>query len=292
MDGVRSTIPAHAVASHVTCTGCGYDLYAANVAGKCPECGLAVKQSAGLALALAEPANARSARLMGNSLLVSSIFAGLCPAACLLLLNLENLAGAIMVLVAFGTCAIFAAIAERARLRLAPVIGTPSTSRTLILYDMIAGVGLLLIGVAGVLYGIKDSYNLLGYDHQSLWEGAQAALAGGGFFALFLTAWRAIPAWRAQAEFAQLLGAKRLKKFLTFLAWTKAIFETVWLLCCSLPFGLALLQHESGSDAAIFFAIGAFFGLFGFAAIWLMMIIAHSVLLVQIRKQTKTLGNA
>jgi hypothetical protein len=274
---------ADSVSTHVPCLGCGYDLYASKRVGQCPECGRDVSLSVSVSSVFHEPANALKLRKMGSALLVSSIFAGLCPAACLLAVQAENLIGAVAMTIAFGTCAVFAARAEMLRrgvLRLSsisPVAGPPLVA------DAIAAGGLLLINLAAYVYVIARMVNSNMYFGE---DGLPTVLVGVGFFLLFVTAWRAMPTWRAHADIAHLLGGQRLAKLLHFLSWAKAVYESVWLFCCWTPFALVQLD-SNGSDLAVSLAVGALFGLFGFAVIWILMIIAHAIFSVQLRKATQ-----
>lgn len=272
------------IQKHLPCLSCGYDLFATSRSGLCPECGSDVTRSVAMAFVLLEPANAARARRMSGSLLLSSIFAGLCPAACLLALNLENLVGAIAMTVAFATCAIFAALGERRRREIVNSDSFSMASGSPIGFDIIAAVGLLLVNVAGYFYGLQNSLRAVWYSFHA-YEAIAMTCVGVGFFLLFIAAWRALPTWRAQADFARQLHGLKLENLMRFLAWTKAIYETAWLFCCWSPFALISLGSQ-GEDLAIPLAVAAAFGLIGFAVIWILMIIAHAILHVQIRKVT------
>jgi hypothetical protein len=221
---------------------------------------------------------------MARSLLISSIFAGLCPASCLLLLSTENIVGAIAMSVAFGTCAVFAAKGEAQRRRIVGVqVSSMRLSGSPLLPDIFAGVGLTLVNLAGYVYAIHEMTRQAFTSRQNV-EAVGMVLVGTGFFLLCVTAWRAVPSWRAHADIARLIGGKRLGKFLRFLGWTKAIYETLWLFCCWAPF--VAMGVRPLEEMAVGLAIGALFGLIGFGVIWILMIIAHATLLVQIRKVT------
>lgn len=282
--------PASVVEHHVPCIGCGYDLFASAAAGNCPECGRDVDVSLRALGALSIPSNAITARAMSTSLLVSSLFAGLCPAACLLLLNLENAIGAVAMSVAFLVCAVSGAHGEVLRSRIAGIPAKSGSRGSPRWADLVAAVGLLCVNVAGYLYAAKQAliYNS-DYSASVNVEWASMICVAVGFFLLCIMAWRAIPTWLAQADVARALRANRLAGFMTFMAWAKGIYETIWLACCWTPFVGGLLDSSSSSsltDLMIYPAVGAAFGLIGFAAIWLMMIIAHVILLVHIRKRT------
>ena len=272
------------IRTHVPCLGCGYDLYASQRNGLCPECGREVAYSiSGFDLQI-DPAKAYAARRMGAALLTSSIFAGLCPASCLLMLQTERFLGAIAMSVAFTICAVFAARGEAFRrqwrghsignIRIGAPLGA----------DVVATVGLLLVNLAAYWYAFQQ-FVQYEYGYNRSYEVAGMSLVGVGFFLLNLTAWRALPTWRAHAEVAHLLNARKTRGLLTFLAWTKAIYESLWLLCCWSPFALGMAGH-SAEELAISLAFAALFGLFGFGVVWVLMIIAHAILLVQIRRAT------
>lgn len=280
MDGLAPS--PELIQKHVPCLNCGYDLFATNRVGLCPECGCDVSGSVATAYVLLDPANAGSARRMSGSFLLSSIFAGFCPGACLLALNLENVVGAIAMTIAFAMCAINAAVGERERRAITTSSPLASTSGSPIAFDLIAGGGLVLINLGGYLYAMPRNW---ASRNDSIQQALVMTSIGVGFFLLCIAAWRALPAWRAQAELARSLRAPRLQRLMRFLAWTKAIYETAWLFCCWTPFALISLGSE-GEGLAIPLAVAAAFGLIGFAVIWILMIIAHAILHVQIRKVT------
>ncbi len=269
------------IQKHLPCLSCGYDLYATSRDGLCPECGSDVTQSVATAHVLLDPANAGSARRMSGSFLLSSIFAGLCPAACLLALNLENLLGAIAMTIAFTTCALFAALGERQRLAIAGSASLSHASGSPIGFDVIAAVGLLLVNLAGYIFSLQGSWFHSAASRQAI----ATTSVGVGFFLLCIAAWRALPTWRAHADLAHTLQSEKLEKLMRFLAWTKAFYETAWLFCCWTPFALMEIGNQM-DDLAVPLAVAAAFGLIGFAVIWILMIIAHAILHAQIRKVT------
>lgn len=269
------------IESHVPCVQCGYDLYASKRSGLCPECGKSVALSASASETFLKVENAVELRKMGSSLLVSSIFAGLCPGACLLAVQAENLAGPIAMSIAFSICAVFAGVGETRRRRglgATPAIASRSSP---LVADGVAAAGLVLINLAAYAYAIENAAR--GYSSGSAFILVLVCL---GFFLLCVTAWRALPTWRAHADLAYLLNGIRLSKFLRFLAWTKATYETIWLFCCWSPFAFVAMGRPM-EDLAVGLAFAALFGLFGFAAIWVLMIIAHAILLAQVRKATE-----
>lgn len=267
---------------HVPCRGCGYDLFASNRDGRCPECGQDVQPSVVQASVLHDPANASRARTMAALFLTSSIFAGLCPGACALALSLENELGPLLMSAAFAGCVISAIRGEYQRRSIHVGSGARMAAAPFVA-DLLAASGLLLINLGGYLL-VYLHIALIGSSDSA--ERAVAATLAVGFFLLFVTAWRAVPAWRAHAELAQFTRGGKLEKFLKFMGWTKAIYETAWLLTCWTPLAMYAIGGHDFEDPGLFMAFGALFGLVGFAAIWLLMIIAHTILLVQIRRAT------
>lgn len=269
------------IRSHVPCLGCGYDLFASNKDGRCPECGKDVGPSLEQGSVLLDPANAVHARASVALTLTSSIFAGLCPAACFAALNFETALGPLLMTIAFGCCAVNAGLGEYRRRSIR--MGTGTLKAGAFKADLVAAAGLLMVNLGGYLYVLEQQGSFARGD------GARAFVAGVlaiGFCALCASAWRAVPTWRAHAELAAFARGRKLAKFLKFMGWTKAIYETLWLACCWISLGMFAIGSREWEDPAIFFAIGAFFGLFGFAVIWMLMIITHAILLVQIRKAT------
>lgn len=268
------------IQAHVPCLQCGYDLYASSRSGNCPECGRDVAPSVAMASVLHDPANASAAKSMAGSLLASSIFAGLCPGACLLLLATRNAVGAVAMTVAFAVCAFFAAKGERHRRAIRDMPPRRSPIGSPLVPDIVAAIGLALVNLAGYLMPITQA---MPYETREQGEVVSAAAVGFGFFLLCATAWRAVPTWRAHAEFAWLLRAPKLEKLLLALGWIKAIYETAWLATCWTPFVLIAVD---GGDAAVGIAFAALFGLIGFAVVWVLMIVGHAILLTQIRRTT------
>lgn len=285
MTAVPTNLPAP-IDVHVPCLGCGYDLFASSRQGLCPECGRDVALSVQMASVLLDPANARNARKMAGTLVASSVFAGLCPASCLFVLASEHLVGAMSMTIAFGACAVLAAVGERARRQIKDVPAMSGSHGSPIVADLVAAFGLALVNLAGYLFAVRQMRMYIGYSQS--YEILGAATVGLGFFLLCVTAWRALPTWKAHADIAHLLHRKGLRKLLNALGYTKAIYETLWLACCWMPFALVGLGRE-GEGLAIPLAVAAAFGLIGFGVIWILMIVAHAVLLVQINRQIATI---
>jgi hypothetical protein len=274
------------IAIHVPCARCGYDLFGAERTGLCPECGRDVAFSLSGVELLSDGETHRTVRQMGGAFLTSSIFAGLCPASCLLLLQMEHAVGAMLMSAAFGLCVGFAARGEMLRRQLRGTAAGAVLSGSPLGADLVAALGLGLVNGSAYLYAIQEM-DAFGFGFTPGIEITAMALVGVGFFLLNVTAWRALPAWRAQAHVASLLHARGTLRLMVFLAWTKAIYETLWLFCCWSPFALMSLGDRRLEELAIPLAVGALFGLFGFGVIWVLMIIAHASLLVQIRRATR-----
>ncbi len=155
----------------------------------------------------------------------------------------------------------------------AMAVGDPSRRPRMIL-DAVAGVGLILLAAAP--FGLLQRDNAL----------PGVALAGIGFLAMATVTIRHLMLYRLLSDLALAVTAPRLKRSLLAMGWMKTIYEGLWLMCCGLPLMAVALDKShfkiAGNFAGewiIFILIAAFFGCFGYAAIWVWMIVNHSLLL-------------
>jgi hypothetical protein len=71
---------------------------------------------------------------------------------------------------------------------------------------------------------------------------------------------------------------QRLARSFTALGVVKFLYESVWLTCCGAPLILTddFLGGNGADDLAVYLAMAAFFGCFGFAVVWLWMVVSHA----------------
>jgi hypothetical protein len=131
--------------------------------------------------------------------------------------------------------------------------------------DTVAGVGLVMIGVAPV-FALAMDLNVS--------AGHLGALAlGAAFLALAATTARHVLLYRTLSTWAAAANRTRLRNGLVALGWVKALYEGAWLACCAVPLIAVGLGVED--QFLLYPAVAALFGCFGFAPIWVSMIFAH-----------------
>jgi hypothetical protein len=187
-------------------------------------------------------------------LVAVAVLSGLCVAVCFAAMAWGTVGAALHVLVFAATLA----TAVRAAVLMAAA-GWRDRYRTAL--DLIAGVGLLGVGVAPVLGWVSM------FSRERV-----AAVALGLAFALMAgTTARHVALYRALAEWAA-AARTTLATGLVRLGYAKAVYEGLWLSCCA----AALLGFGTEArDPGIVLAVAAFVGCLGYGAIWTWMIVAH-----------------
>lgn len=270
-----TAIPVNTFERHNRCLTCGYDLFGQPRIGLCPECGNSTRETAAHAQFLSHPDKVACVLSGARLLLIASILSGLCPGVCLLMLATDGsgvVAG--MMTVIFVTTAVTAAVGDRRLLGADEVVGVDRQALlTRRMFDGIAAAGLVTLNLAAFVIAT-------GIDSAMI-----AVIVAIGFFLLSISAWRAAPTGSAHARVGE-VGWGRAGG-LRGLGVIKAFYESIWLGCCWM--GIACLAVNQ--DAAVFFMFAAFFGLFGFAAIWIAMIVVSALFLQRIsRLATGTRG--
>jgi hypothetical protein len=198
-------------------------------------------------------------------LLAVAVLIGLCVGSCFLLMT-THWAAAVLHVAIYGAI-LFTAV--RGSVELAKVGFSRPGLFTL---DGLAGVGLVLIGCAPL--GL-----LLRYDTFNLGVLGSMGLAV-AFGLLAVTSIRHREFYQKLSYPVRAAGYRKTAIWLQILGWTKAIFETLWLVCCALPplavTGSVFRMRPSFEGIAITAAVGAFFGCFLYAGIWITMIVLHA----------------
>jgi hypothetical protein len=139
--------------------------------------------------------------------------------------------------------------------------------------DVIAGAGLVAIGAAPVF--------ALGLDLNGTTGDVAAMALGAAYLALAATTARHVLLYRALAEWAAAAGHESFPRRLIVLGYAKAFYEAAWLACCGLP--LVALGLDVDNQIVLYPAVAALLGCFGFAPIWVWMIVAHARLASALR---------
>ncbi len=212
------------------------------------------------------------------TLLLLSIFSGLCVGSCFLVLGFDG---------ALWTSALHMGIYS-VTLVLAVKGGVAQARRTgsvgslQVTLDSIAGAGLIIIGLAPLYVPLRAD--------ELRWTALFPAIA---FLCLTLTTYRHVLLYRNLSDLFSLAGRRSLAKSLVILGRFKCIYEFVWLGCCAIPLlaiGVSGVDEQLGVFPAptpefrIFPAIAPFFGCIGFGGIWIWMMIVHSVCLSAARR--------
>lgn len=155
--------------------------------------------------------------------------------------------------------------------------GAPADRRPLL--DMIAGLGLLGVGIAPL------GRELLGDDR--LGDGAPALL-GVAFLLMASTTVRHVLLYRMLAADCVDIGRAALARNFNMLGGAKAVYEGLWLGCC----GAALLAIPVAQSSPVNFflplAMISLFGAAGFAILWAWMIVAHATFYAATRRRPAT----
>ena len=202
-----------------------------------------------------DPRCVRAARWMVGL----AVLSGLCVAVCFAAINWGPF-GAVLHLLVFGTT-IGVAVRAGAWMAAAGQVGRPQ-----LVMDGLAGLGLVGVGIAPVLY----HFHIWRYD-------GFPALLGVSFLLMALTTYRHRLMYRTLAAWSEASNARRLARTLRWLGTAKVGYEAVWLTCCWVPLLLEPLI-PGGGDAAVAVAVAALFGCLGYGVLWIWMIVSHAQL--------------
>ena len=191
-----------------------------------------------------------AARLM----FVVSILSGLCVGVCFLAFS-EVLAAQLFHAAVFTATIVFA---MRSGIALSTVASIPN-QRARVVLDSLAGCGLVIIGIAPLLY--RAGYR----------SGAAPLILAIAYFLLAGTTARHIMLYRLLAQMCRQVNREKMAKSLITLGWFKTIYEGIWLGCCA----GALFLADGRGDFAMYFAVAALVGCLGFACIWILMMVLH-----------------
>jgi len=208
-----------------------------------------------------DPRCARVARLM----VWLAVLSGLCVAVCFAAMAWGT-AGAVLHATVFGATIM---VAIRAGVTMGAA-GWADQPRQVL--DAVAGAGLIVLGLTPLFAADLDGS---GRGDPSVFAIAAA------FGLLAATTARHPRLYRQLSQWAAAAGQERFARRLAVLGYAKAIYEGLWLACCT----ATLLGVVVGAkdDALIGLAFGAFFGCLGFVPIWIWMIVAHGKLAQVVR---------
>lgn len=230
-----------------------------------------------LEYATAHPILDGHARRAFGELLLLSILSGLCVGVCFLAM-LWGMFGAILQLGVFAVTIVLAVRNGMSLSRLPSVEDAGHGIRRIL--DSVAGVGLVGIGLAGLVYYLLEGSSMQGVE--SFVESFGAGLLGIAYGLLAVTTWRHVILYRFLADLCRASNHPSMATRLSRLGWGKMIYEGLWLACCSITLLLLAahsVTHASGfQDVALFFAFASLFGAMGFGGIWIWMIVVHAVL--------------
>lgn len=206
-----------------------------------------------------------------------SVLCGLCVAVCFLPLAWPSpLASAAHLIIFAWTIATALRCGSALRRFDSLPVGSPR-----FLAECAALLGLAIFGVAPL---ITDQWK----HEQTI---AQVMIFA--FGPLAATTARHVPFYRMLARYSRLMNCRRLAKSLIGLGWFKTFYEGLWLGSCFIGvFSIAMERNSAigrywGEDFKLFFAFGGLFGCFGFAGVWLWMMIAHGLLAAAARRSLK-----
>lgn len=221
-----------------------------------------------------------NARRVFREMLFLSILSGLCVGVCFLTFT-GGLVGALLHLVIFGMTI---ALAVRAGMDLTALsLAGSGSQRVRVVLDGLAGLGLVGVGLAPLVYYVGESQNLMVIETYGV------AALGVCYGLLAATTARHVMLYRLLADVCLRADHPHISTRLIRLGWFKAIYEGLWLTCCAIALlclGAAnALQGPSGfQDMAMWCAFAALFGAMGFGAVWVWMIIVHALLLATTRQ--------
>lgn len=202
-------------------------------------------------------------RAAAGSMLCTAIASGLCVAVCF-----GSLANAKMFWwVHLGVFGATLAFAVRGGLRLRDL-----NDRYQIALDFVASLGLVGIAIAPLFMAFGNR------SHQD----GQIALLGICYLLMAATTARHRMLYRTLGVQVRIAGHVRVARFLVTVGWIKAIYEGLWLACCGLT--LIAFAARDTEGAGFLLAFVSLFGVFGFAGVWVLMIIVHAQLFAISRK--------
>jgi hypothetical protein len=215
-----------------------------------------------------------AARTAFRRMLFLTILSGCCVASCFLVFT-ETVLGTSVQALVFAITIAMALASGKALLRSVPASDDPGrVPRTAL--DCVSLVGLAMIAVVPLGYEITKSQAL----HE--WDAPFAGLIGIAYALMTVSTARHVMLYRLLAGLCRAVNHTRMARSLILLGWFKAIYEFLWLGCCAAALLLAAARDVVSNDVGntvVFFAVGALFGLAGYAIIWIWMIVAHAQLL-------------
>lgn len=210
-------------------------------------------------------------RIAFRRMFVLSILSGLCVGSCFLTFT-ETLIAIVIHVAIFTLTIVWAVRAGIGLMQMMSAAEDPSRRRRTVL-DMLALVGVAIIGAAPVVYHVGQITNFSQ-------DGPFCAGLGIAYSLLALTTARHVMLYRLLAGLCRTINRQAMARSLITLGWFKAIYEFLWLGSCAATL-LMVAAKDIGldQDAAIFFAIPALFGIAGFAFIWIWMMVCHGRLI-------------
>lgn len=143
------------------------------------------------------------------------------------------------------------------------------------LFDCIAGVGILGLALVPLGWWVLESHSI----EPDVGFGA----LGVCYLLLAGTTVRHVLMYRLLANWASQANWRGLARSLIALGWTKTIFEALWLGCCATTSLLLAYDSAGSAEIAVLFAFGSLFGCFGYAVVWLWMLITHAILMQRVK---------
>ncbi|HEX8322474.1 MAG TPA: hypothetical protein VF595_01055 [Tepidisphaeraceae bacterium] len=225
---------------------------------------------------------AREVVVLFRQLLVVAVLSGFCVASCFLVFS-SQLFGVTLHALVYVAILTTAVLAGR-RMALAAGLFPAVRSRARICLDLLATVGLVIIGFGPLLHWVLVRGGYLSFDENGI-----AAVLAVAFGLLAATGYRHVLQYRAVANMVGAVGANR--GGLVGLGWVKCVIETIWLTTCFVGLAAAALENvmrnagvQSGEGLAFVCAFAALFGIPVYGVLWLVMIGFHIRCLVVINR--------
>lgn len=223
-------------------------------------------------------------------LLVVAVLCGPCVATCFAVLARWPFAAELHLAVyaAILTAAILAGMRQNRLAAVFPALRSPTRA----VLDLIAGVGLAILGLLPVVWQLSDWFGPYRSGPMLAVMGSPIAVA---FTLLAGTTYRLLLQYHALATVMASIGRPKLARSLRVLGWTKFVVETVWLACCAFPLlvlaispFLQQFRFAQTQDWLIVPAFGALIGVSVFAIVWIMMIVTHAAVAAAVRGRETT----
>ena len=295
----------HAICRHVSCVGCGYDLFGASISAHCPECGKPASETLERTAWMAEQSRLDALRSSLTPWIIEAVMSGLIVLAALgVVFTVDRTAFGVLaatgqtLICLAATVAGFLSSTHFARC-LAGIPDFASRLKVVRRLDVVACVGLWLLVTTAWLVVRSGT------------EASTTTLAIGwtAFLLLTIATARLHLAYRLRASVASALALGNTGRQLIILGVTKSVFEATWLGVCIVVPGLLgmvvwlidvlqlgdlvwgrFVQLESAvGGVAIALLTGALLGIPVYGLIWIAMIVTHSVFATRVHRAVEAI---